>query len=240
MHPSHRTLLALAVVAASALPARAQAVDPSGHWEGAIKAPNREISMHVDLEKKNDGKVVATFSNPAERLNGYPLTDVTIDGRTVRFVLKAGTGGGPFTGTLSEDAKSLSGEFVAATPQGTYALPFSLTRTGDARFVAPPRSAPIDKALEGSWTAALDVNGRQLRLALTMTNQADGTATGIFSVYDSVEIPIAIQQQASKVTIDVAVTGATYAATLDPEAGVLTGTWVQGPFSSPVTFRRAR
>ena len=118
-------------------------------------------------------------------------------------------------------------------------MPFDLKRTGDARIAAAPKSAPIGKELEGTWNGAIDVGGKQERLVLTMTNHADGTASGTIQDLDgsNVEIPIAITQKASDVTIDVTVVGASYTAALNAN-GELSGTWAQGPVSLPLTFKR--
>ena len=97
-------------------------------------------------------------------------------------------------------------------------MPFSLTRTGDARIEAAARSAPIGKELEGTWHGTLDVNGIQRRLVLTMANQPDGTATGTFvNVEEGLEIPITtITQKASSVTLDVKTVGGVLRRRLEP------------------------
>src|SRR5439155_8792375 len=180
MNLPRRTLLVAALFLVPAPSLYAQiAADPSGHWDGAIQAPGKEVKFEVDLAKNSKGELACTFSNPAENINGYPLTNVALEGRSIRFLLKVNSGGGPFEGVLSADGKSMSGDFAVSTPQGTFTVPFSLARTGDARVETPPRSAPIGKALEGTWNGTLDVKGKQsLRLVLTLSNQPDGTATG--------------------------------------------------------------
>ena len=85
------TLLSLLVVSLLAVPgaARAQSVDPSGHWEGAITIPGGEIPFQVDLSKNAQGKLLATYSRPEENLKGLPMNHVTLDGRAifVRFII---------------------------------------------------------------------------------------------------------------------------------------------------------
>jgi hypothetical protein len=76
------TLLVVSLVAAPAT-ARAQSVDPSGHWEGAITIPGSEIPFQVDLSKNAQGKFVATYSRPENNLNGLPLANVSLDGRAI-------------------------------------------------------------------------------------------------------------------------------------------------------------
>jgi hypothetical protein len=217
------------------------AVDPAGHWSGAIHVPpfngagSREIAIEIDLAANNAGTLAGTFAQPGQAVKGLPLANVAHEGNTVSFEIKA-NGGGRFRGTLA-DATSISGEFVTA--EGGYNIPFDLKRTGEARIAAAPKSPAIGKELEGTWNGSIDVGGKRERLVLKMTNQPDGTAIGTIQDLDgsNVEIPIAMTQKASSVTIDVAVVGATYAGELNPSAE-LTGTWTQGPVNLPLTFKR--
>jgi hypothetical protein len=215
------------------------AADPSGHWEGAVQVPNKEVKVEVDLAKNSKGKLAGTFGNPGEGLKGLPLATVSVEGRAVTFELKANNGGGTFHGILFPDGKSMSGEFI--TTEGGHSLPFSLTRTGDARLVPAPKSPPIGKELEGIWNGTLEFEGKQSRLVLSMVNQADGTATGTILSRDGsgIEVPIAMTQKASSVTIDVPSVSATYVGVLNAAGTELVGTWTQGPAVLPLTFRRA-
>ena len=231
----------LLFVPASSLLAQT-AVDPSGHWAGAIHVPpfngagSREIAIEIDLATNAAGVPAALFSQPDQNVKGLPLTKVTFDGRAVSFELKATSGGGLFRGTLA-DAASISGEFV--TTEGGYTIPFNLTRTGDAKIIPAPKRAPIGKELEGTWNATIEVGGKQERLVLKMANQPDGTATGTILDLDgsNVEIPVALTQKASNLTVEVAAVGASYIAMLNSETE-LVGTWTQGPVALPLTFKR--
>ena len=219
------------------------AVDPSGHWTGAIHVPpfngagSREVAIDVDLAKNARGTLDGTFSQPGQNIKGLPLSTVTLAGQTVSFQVNATGGGGEFRGNLA-DATSMSGEFVAS--EGGYTIPFDLKRTGNAQIAPAPRSAAIGRELEGTWNGTVDVNGRQERLVLKMANRGDGTATGTIVDLDgsAVEIPIAITQKASTLTLEVAAVGASYAAVLKSE-NELAGTWAQGPITLPLTFTRA-
>jgi hypothetical protein len=152
------------------------------------------------------------------------------------LVVKADAEPATFEGLLAADGKSISGDVA----QAGYTLPFSLTRTGDARIAPAPKSAPIGKELEGTWTGTLEAGGRKLRLMLKMANQPDGTATGtIVSVDGSgVEIAIGMTQKAAGLTIEVPSVSASYTGVLNAAGIELTGTWTQGPAGLPVTFRR--
>jgi hypothetical protein len=242
MNLPRRSILLAALFLVPVPSLRAQiATDPSGHWEGAIQAPGKEVRFEVDLAKNSKGELAGTFSNPAQHIKGYPLTNVALEGRSIRFLLKVTSGGGPFEGVLSADGRSMSGNFSTATAEGNFTIPFSLTRTGDARIDAPPKSAPIGKELEGTWNGTLDVNGKEKRLVLKMSNQPDGTATGsLAAADDAVEIPIAtITQKSSSLILDVKVVGGSYSGVLNADGTELAGTWTEGSLVLPLTFRRA-
>jgi hypothetical protein len=232
---------ALLFVPASSLLAQT-APDPSGHWRGAIHVPpfngagSREVAIEIDLSKNAAGAPIGTFAEPSQAIKGLPLANVSFEGKTVSFELKANNGGGIFRGSLA-DAASISGEFT--TNEGGYAIPFNLARTGDATIAAAPKSGPIGKELEGTWNGTVDAGGKQERLVLKMANRPDGTATGTILDLDgsNLEIPIALTQKASTLTVDVAVVGASYVAELK-DGSELVGTWKQGPVALPVTFKR--
>ena len=242
-----RTITRLCLAASLlCLPATAlfaqSAIDPSGHWTGAIHVPpfngagSREVAIDVDLTKNASGALAGTFGQPVQNVKGLPLSKVTLDGRTVSFELKATAGGGVFRGNLA-DATSITGEFV--TSEGGYNIPFDLKRTGDAQIATAPASAAIGRELEGTWNGTVNVNGKQERLVLKMTNRGDGTATGTILDLDgsAVEIPIAMTQKAAGLTLEVPAVGASYVAVLRSD-NELVGTWAQGPLTLPLTFTR--
>ena len=207
----------------------------AGHWEGTVQVPNMELKIEIDLAKNSKGELAGTFGSAPQNLKGLPLSSVAVEGRTVRLVLKAGKEVNTFVGVLSADGKSISGD----ASQGAESVPFSLTRTGDARISPAPKSPPIGKELEGTWSGTLDVGEKQMRLVLKMANQPDGTATGTIVSQDGsgMEIPIAMTQKVASVTIDVPSIGGSYVGVLNAE-GELVGKWTQGSAVLPLTFRR--
>ena len=125
--------------------------------------------------------------------------------------------------------------------EGGHAIPFSLTRTGDARIASAPKSPPIGKELEGTWNGTLDVGERQMRIVVKMANQPDGTATGTIVSQDGtgVEIPIAMTQKGSSLTVDVPSVGASFAGVLNT-AGNGVGRHVDpGTVGFALTLKRA-
>jgi hypothetical protein len=234
-----RLLVASSLLALPAQNLLAQtAVDPSGHWEGSIKAPAMDLTVIIDLAKNGNGELAGTISIPAQHLQGFPLASVTLHGDSVSFQMK-GSAPGPrtFTGSLVDGGNVIAGEFAGQA--GT--LPFSLTRKGDAKFAAAPTSGPIARELEGTWNGTLELDGHPERLVLTMANQPGGTATGTILDLDgsNVEIPIGMAQNGSALTIEIAQVTATYSGVLSAGGRELAGTFTQGSLVLPLTFRRA-
>jgi hypothetical protein len=216
------------------------AIDPSGHWTGAIHIPAyngaaaRDIGINIDIASRAGGGLEATFGQPEQNIKALPLGKVSLDGSSISFELKA-NGGGVFKGTVA-GGKKISGEFV--TTEGGFAIPFDLARTGDAQIQAAPKSAAIAKEFEGSWNGAIEVNEKKERLVLKMINRPDGTAVGTIQDLDgsNVEIPIAMTQKGASLTIEVAAVTATYTAIL--AGSELSGTWTQGGLTLPLSFTR--
>lgn len=155
-------------------------------------------------------------------------------GSAVGFGMKGVPGDPRFTGTLSADGKSMSGDFG----QGGGTLPFTLAWKGEARLEEPPKSTEITKELEGSWEGALDVQGTVLRLVLKLANHPGG-ATGVLVSVDQggAETPItSITQAGSQLKLAVTTINASYVG--DLKDGQLAGTWTQGPGSWPLVFKR--
>jgi len=208
----------------------------AGHWEGTVQIPNMELKIEIDLAKNGKGEFVGTFGSLTRNIKGLPLSTVAVDGRSVHLILKAGNEVSTFVGELSADGQSIAGD----ASQGGESVPFYLKRTGDAVIAAAPKSPPIKRELEGTWNGTLDLGERKVRLVFTMANQPDGTATGTVVSLDGggVEIPIAMTQKASNLTIEVPAVGASYAGVLNATGTELAGTWTQGAAVLPLTLRR--
>ena len=232
-------LLSLAVFVALAPPKHAHAapaLDPSGHWEGAIHAPTQDVTVSVDLALGRDGKLVGTVSNPGEHITGYPLSAATLSGADVRLEVKTGGAGAQtFAGKLGADGKTLSGDLLV----GVYSVPFELERTGDAHFVTEPKSAKIDAGFVGEWTATLDLGSNSLPVVLKLANRADGTAAGSWSAGDGSATSVVISQHERIVTITSNVTPAAYTGSLSADNSEIAGTFSEGSAKLPMTFRRA-
>ena len=212
------------------------AVAQSGHWEGVIDIPDKALPVEVDLSKNDKGAWIGAINIPAQNLKGFPLI-VSIDGVSVNLLMKGIPGDPTFQGKLATDGKSMAGDFT----QGGATISFRLTRTGEPKLEAPPKSTPISKELEGSWEGVLDVSGQTLRLVLNLRNQPDGATGTLVSVnQNGIEIPLTtVTQNGLHLKIEVKSIFGSYTGDLNKQATELTGQWTQGPQTWPLTFKRA-
>jgi len=227
----------LAVLFVTAPLAAQSGADPSGHWEGAIQLPDKPLALEIDVLKSAKGEWTATLNNPAEHLKGVPLADVSLDGSTLKFAIK-GSKGGRFELALAADNRAVSGSFT--TSEGNYTLPFTATRTGEARVESVPPSPAIRKEFEGVWAGDLDLSGKTVHIVLKLANQPDGTASGtIRSNNDDSDFPVAIVQKDASLSVELKITGGSFSGTLGADNASINGAWMQGGYSLPLTFRRS-
>src|SRR3954468_496134 len=233
-HAAAGVLSSFVILARCALLSAQVAPGPSGHWEGAIQVPGQELVVIVDLSGSGDNWEGA-IGIRTQGLKAFPLAEILVKDSTVSFTMRGVPGEPRFRGTLSTDAKALSGEFL----QGGASLPFALARAGAAVIEQVPTSTAVTKEIEGSWEGAVDVDGKTLRLGVTLTNHPGGTATAVFVSVDQggATIPVtAVVQKDAHLTLQVRPISGRYEG--DLADGKLTGRWTQGPRSWPLILER--
>jgi hypothetical protein len=206
----------------------------AGHWQGSIQTPGPELGIIVDLAQDAQGAWTGAISIPDQNLKGFPLSDIVVNGKSVKFAMKGIPGDPLFEGKLAEDGKTIAGPFT----QGGGAMTFKMTRAGDAAFA---KSTPITKELEGNWEGTLDANGTQLRLITRLANK-DGVGTGTMISVDQggAEIPItAVIQKGTTVDLQLPKIGGSYLGELNKDATQITGEWTQGMGKFPLVLKRA-
>jgi len=236
MEVRDRSLAAAVLLLLVAAPLPAQtATDPSGHWQGTVNAQGTEIPFAIDIATISAGRFAGTVSVPAQKITSLPLTKIAVDGTALTFQARSDQ---PFTATLSDDRQSMSGDFHV----DDHALPFVLSRAGDAAIAPRPKSAPIGKDLEGTWTATIESGGVSRHLSMTLINNPDGTASGqvVHDDEGGLELPVTVARHGASVTIETVPIASTFTATLNDDATELRGTVAQGPETAPLTFRRAQ
>lgn len=215
-------LLALAVAAS---------VNPAGHWEGSVETPQGNIAFQIDLAGST-GAMVGAITIPSQRLRALPLTTITVDGATLIFGARTDQ---LLEARVADDGQSMTGTFRLAT----YAFPFALSRTGDARLTPAPASPRVGAELEGTWRGTLADTGGDLHVVLTVHNDADGFARAEIVNLDEggLRIPLAIAQTAAAVTFESPAVEGSFAGSLTA-SGELAGTFRQNGAELSLTFRR--
>jgi hypothetical protein len=236
MHLSHRTPLIAVLFLLLASPLRAvAAADPSGHWEGKIQIPKNQVSITVDLAKSSTGVWTGSISVPVSSAIDVPLSDMTVEAAVVRFTASL-PGKTSFEGTLATDASGLSG--TVSNFHG--AVPFQLTRNGEAHVNVPPPSTALPTNFEGAWEGMLDLGGKVMRIVLKLSPGAGGTATAMLINLDkgNQETPVStVTVTGAQLELESRVVSGTYRGTLGPGSEIM-GEWTQPGGRLPLIFRR--
>jgi hypothetical protein len=206
-----------------------------GHWTGDIEIPGHSMGMVVDLDKTDKGWIGA-IGIPEQGSSGLPLTDIRVEGNKCTFRIKGVPGDPTFNGSLSADAKIISGDFS----QGGGTFPFKMTRAGDPKIEERKTSPAIAKELVGTWEGTLDVGGQSLRLVLKLANDSEGAKGTLISVdQGGAEIDVTtIAQSGSKLDLIVRPIGGEYHAELTPAGTALKGTWSQNGNDLPLELTK--
>jgi hypothetical protein len=232
-----RNLLLAVLIAFIALPAALPQSKPvgSGHWEGTIQVPDRELKVAFDLAQNDKGDWIGTVAVPEQNMRDFPLAKIVVKGTSVSFELPGIPGDPSFQGDISPDGKSLKGDFA----QGGGTFPIQVKWVSEASVKLPARSTAVAKEFEGAWEGVLNTpDGQKLRIRVTLANGSDG-ASGTFASLDQggPELPLTtITQKAAQIALELKMAGITYSGELKGEE--ISGTFTQGPGSLPLTFKR--
>ena len=106
----------LAVLLLAGGRAVAETTPLEGSWEGSIlvQPGTYEVDLRLDVEGGGvqQPRVYVTF--PTRNVSRYPVSDLVVDGDTVRFTYRDERGDSWFCGRLSADGREISGEFARA------------------------------------------------------------------------------------------------------------------------------
>lgn len=226
-----KTTTAAFLLVLGASVAHGQTVDARGHWKGTIDIPNNPREFDVDLATTADGELTGT-ATAADHVT-VPLLKATMHGRKIVFFVRTDQ---PFDGELAPSAGIIAG---TVTLNG-YALPFSMSRTGEPRIDPPPTSRAVSRALEGVWNGTLAAGDRTLRLVVTVRNQPDGTALAQSVSVDEggLMLPLVVVEDGANVTFQSRGVPITFAGILNAAGTQLTGTFTQGATNIPLSLTR--
>jgi hypothetical protein len=226
-------MMTLVVLGAAAMGAAQTDSKASGHWQGKIQIPERELSIAVDLDRNAKGVWIGSMSVVGTSAADVPLSEVAVDGAVVRFAANL-PDRATFECRLAADGASMSGK--AANVAGE--APFSLTRIGEAKVKVAVPSSPLTREFEGEWVGSIDAGGQVRRIGLKLSRTADESAAAVLTAVDQkMEIPVATVTITGKdLHLAAPAVSGNYRGTLGPE-GEIKGEWSQGASHIPLTFK---
>lgn len=206
-----------------------------GHWSGSIDVPETALKVEVDLDKTAKGWV-GSIAIPAQGNAAMALEAIAFQNGKWTFRIKGVPGAPTFSGTISEDGKTMSGDFT----QGPGVIAFKLARNGEPKVEEPKSSPAVAKEFTGQWEGTLEA-GTTLRLIVKIANGEAGSTAVMISVdQGGQEILVsAITQKDAKLSLDVKMINGGYEGEINKEGTELNGTWTQGPNSFPLKFKKA-
>ena len=205
-----------------------------GHWTGAIEIPNAgPMSILVDLDKTDKGWI-GSMAIPAQNAAGLALSDIRSSDGKWSFRLQGPPGDPAFSGKLSADGKTFSGDFT----QGGGTIAFKLTHAGEPKVEVAKAIPAVAKEFTGDWEGTLE--GPGLRLKLNIANEA-GVARGMLVSVDQggAKIPVsAIEQKDTKLVVQIRAVGGEYRGEIDKDGSQMQGEWSQAGNSLPLKWKK--
>ena len=205
-----------------------------GHWTGAIEIPNAgPMTILVDLDKTDKGWI-GSMAIPTQNAAGLALSDIRSSEGKWSFRLQGPPGDPAFSGKLSADGKTFSGDFT----QGGGTIAFKLTHTGEPKVEVAKAMPAVAKEFTGDWEGTLE--GPGLRLKLNIANEA-GAARGTLVSVDQggARMPVsAIEQKDAKLVLRVRAVGGEYQGEINKDGSEMQGEWSQAGNSLPLQWKK--
>ena len=212
------------------------AFSQAGHWEANLQIPDRTIGLALDLDKNVKGEWTGNFGVPAQNISGLTLSELKVDGASVKFKVADIPNAPSFDLKLSGDSK-LAGTVI--TPQAE--LPIEFAKKGDAKLVVPTTSPAVSKELEGDWAGAIETPNGTLNLLVHFKNQPDKTVLATMDSPDQGAKDMKLNDVVEKdlaVEFKLKIAGGSYKGTLNKEGTEMTGEWSQGGGTVPLKLKK--
>jgi hypothetical protein len=199
-----------------------------------MSVPNQPVEFQVDLDQQA-GKWVGSISIPARKASGIPLDNISSSGGKCVFRMKGAPGDPTFHALVSQDGKSMAGDFITAGSP----IHFELKLAGDPKVELPKPSPAIPAGFVGEWDGAIELSVR-LHILLKLANGPDG-ATAILTSVDqgNAQIPVSsIAVAGNKLTLELSAVGGELTGELDSAGTTMTGSWRQAGKSLYLSLKK--
>lgn len=189
----------------------------AGDWQGSLMG-QLPLVLHL---RAADGGLTATLDSPAQGAMGLKGANAKLNGSTLAFDVPVIQGS--YSGTLSADGKTLTGEWKQTGK--TFPLVFHMAAT--VAELEKLKPSPID----GDWTGSLHTPGGTLRIAFHFHAQPGGAIAGSMDSIDQGAMGIGcsdVKLDGQKLTLAIPAVHGSYEGTLSADEKSITGTWSQG------------
>jgi hypothetical protein len=206
----------------------------AGHWEGEVIGDGAQrIRVSLDLDKNAKSEWIASMGLPAENMTGLVVQDVTVEGKSVKFVAVE-LMMTPFDLTLGPEGT------LKGTTSGPVAQPVEFKRTGEAKVELIPASPAVSQQLEGDWEGTIQTPGRPVLMVFHFKNQPDKTVMATFNTDDGAGLlPLNdVRQTGQKVEVGMRIAHGRFEGTLNKEGTELSGQFTHGEITKPLTLRK--
>jgi hypothetical protein len=210
---------------------------PAGHWEGALKLPDREIQIAVDLAKDDKGAWIGAFAQKTQNVVNVSLAEIKVEDKSVKFRISAGGPSAPSFDCTRETAAVL--HCTVNGPGGS--LDATLKRTGEAKVELPKSSPAVSGELEGNWEGAVETPNGNLRLVVHFKNQPDKTVKASLDSLDqnSSDLPLTdIVQSGASVEFQLRLVNGSYKGIMNKEGTQISGDWSQSGGVLPLILKK--
>jgi len=206
---------------------------PDGHWESDITGDGpQRIRVTLDLAKNAKSEWLASMGLPSENKTGLVVKDLTVDGKSVKFVALE-LMSARFDLTLEPNGK------MKGTISGAGAQPVEFKRTGEAKVELMPASPAVSKELEGDWEGSLNSPNGAFRMVFHFKNQPDKTVMTTFDTPNATNLPLNdVKQTGQKVEFGMRIAHGTFQGSLNKAGTELAGQFTHEANSVPMTLRK--
>jgi len=205
----------------------------AGHWEAEVTGDgSQRIRVSLDLDQKAKSGWIASMGLPADNKTGLVVKDVTVNGKSVKFVAVE-LMMTPFNLTLGPEGT------LKGTISGRASQPVEFKRTGEAKVELIPASPAVSKQLEGDWEGSLQTPNRAVRMLFRFKNQPDKTVMATFGTGNAADLPLNnVKQTGQKVEFGMRVAHGHFQGTLNREGTEVVGQLTHEDTSMPLTLRK--
>jgi hypothetical protein len=233
-------------------PAKAYAArkdsDLQGYWKGTLTVPVPqaaaarqavELRLILKISEAADGTFTGAMDSVDQGAKDIPISVILFNNPALR--LEVDGIGGLFEGDLSKDGAEIAGKWT----QRERSLPLTFKRYDPSTEPKETERSYVSREgsdLQGIWNGTLDVNGVKLRLALKISEAADGTLSGAMDSLDqgARDLPVTSMKYANpSLRVELRGLGAAYEGQLNKAERKLTGHWAQLGRTNALTFQRS-